>query len=403
MVEAAVRRLRSGKDFPPAMSYFHDLAARILRPPLIEDARSKGRKVIGFYCAMVSQELIAAFGAVPIRLCSGLPVGGHTGFPRDCCPVVTSSCALLGHENGSRLYELDAVIVPRVCDWKSQFAEVIAQRIPTLALQVPFNKREAHAHGERLRNISLLIGFLEEITGNRLSRKSLLQSVRAYQRANFATRRLVDLMLGDSPPLRGSDLLLAMNVSFFDDIGSWAEAVMRLVAQGRRAAATHGDIPRNSPRILLTGAPIIWPNWKVPEIIEEAGGLIVAEELCSGSRVFYDPVKIDEPTSEDMLRGIAERYSLACTCPCFVPNDDRVYRNVSLARRYRVNGVIYHNLRTCYLYQAEATALRQKFQELGVPLLEIETEYSPEDREQLAVRIEPFIEMVREGGKESSL
>jgi benzoyl-CoA reductase/2-hydroxyglutaryl-CoA dehydratase subunit BcrC/BadD/HgdB len=134
-------------------------------------------------------------------------------------------------------------------------------------------------------------------------------------------------------------------------------------------------------------------------VLEESGGSIVTEELCSGVRVFYDPVRIDEPTLDDMLQALAERYSLACTCPCFVPNEDRVYRNVSLARRYDVDGVIYHNLRTCYLYQSEASVLRSAFQELGIPFLEVETDSSREEREQLAVRVEPFIEMLRQKGR----
>jgi len=202
-------------------------------------------------------------------------------------------------------------------------------------------------------------------------------------------------MLADHPAIRGSDLLLAMNVSFFDDVVSWTDAVTRLVAEAERGRQKDREPPANAPRLLLTGAPVIWPNWKVPEIIEEAGGLIVAEELCSGARIFYDPVRIDEPETHDLLRALAERYSLASTCPCFVPNDDRIYRNISLARRYRVDGVIYHNLRSCYLYRMEAETLSSKFRELNIPLLEIETDYSPEDKEQLTVRVEAFIEMLR--------
>ncbi|NQT82151.1 2-hydroxyacyl-CoA dehydratase [bacterium] len=394
-VEAAVERLRSGKEPLPAMGYFHDLAGKILRPPLLEKAKKEGRKVIGFYCAIVPQELIAAFDAVPIRLCSGLPASGHHGLPRDCCPVVTSSCAFLGSEGTSLLPDVDAVIVPAVCDWKSQFAEVISPHLPTFKLQVPPNKREASAHHERLRSLSLLTRFLEELTGRQFSRQKLLRSIKTYQKANYATRRLADSMLEEHSPIRGSDLLLAMNVSFFDDILSWTNAVMRLLAEVAERRPANHIASKPATRLLLTGAPIIWPNWKVPEIIEEEGGVIAAEELCSGARIFYDPVKIDEPTTDDMLRALAERYSLACTCPCFVPNDDRLFRNISLARRYRVDGVIYHNLRTCYLYHAEARIFRRKFRELAIPFLEIETDYSLEDHEQLAVRIEPFIEMLR--------
>ncbi len=345
---------------------------------------------------MVPQELIAAHGAVPIRLCGGFPVSEHPALPRDCCSLVTSSYGFLDNENGYALADLDAVILPLVCDWKSRFAELLSPHLPTLTLPVPLDKRESPAHKERLRNLSLIVRFLEEATGNTLSRKNLMQSIKTYQRANYATRRLMDCFLADQPTIRGSDLLLAMNLSFYDDIVSWTDAVFQLATEAESTQQEASPREKKTPRLLLTGAPIIWPNWKLPEIVEKAGGAIVAEELCSGTRVFYDPVKIDEPTMHDMLRALADRYSLACTCPCFVPNDDRIHHNVSLAQRYRVDGVIYHNLRGCYLYHMEVEAIAKKFKELNIPLLQIETDYSPEDTEQLTVRIESFLEMLRD-------
>jgi benzoyl-CoA reductase/2-hydroxyglutaryl-CoA dehydratase subunit BcrC/BadD/HgdB len=377
------------------MRYFHHLAARILQPPVLEKARTDGRKLVGFYCVMVPQELIAAHGALAIRLCGGFPVSEHSALPRDCCSLVTSSHGFLDNQNGFALADLDAVILPLVCDWKSRFAEALSPHLPILTLPVPFNKRESPAQKERLRTLSLMIRFLEEATGNTLSRKNLFQSIKTYQRANYATRRLMDCFLADQPAIRGSDLLLAMNLSFYDDITSWTDAVMQLATEAESVKQQGPQEEKKLLRLLLTGAPIIWPNWKLPEIIEEAGGSIVAEELCSGTRVFYDPVKLDEPTMRDMLRALADRYSLACTCPCFVPNDDRIHRNVSLAQRYCVDGVIYHNLRGCYLYHMESEAIAKKFKELNLPLLQIETDYSPEDTEQLTVRIEAFLEMLR--------
>jgi benzoyl-CoA reductase/2-hydroxyglutaryl-CoA dehydratase subunit BcrC/BadD/HgdB len=397
-VAAAAEKLAPHSQHLTSLNYFCDLASQILHPPALKKARDEGRKVIGYYCAMVPLELIAAFDAVPVRLCAGLPEDRPHGLPRDCCPVVRSSCGLVGIGKASLWSEIEAVIVPSVCDWKTQFAEIIAGHFPTLTLPIAFKKREASARRERLENVSKLLQFLAEVTGQEFSRDRLFRSIQTYQKANYATRQLADLMLSDCPPFRGSDLLLVMNVSFYDDISSWTEAAMRLVADAEKGEGIGADCSKRSPRILLTGAPIIWPNWKLPEIIEDAGATIVAEELCSGARVFYDPVRIDERTTDDMLQAIAERYSLACTCPCFVPNDDRVYRNVALARRYRVDGVIYHNLRTCYLYHMECGILRKRFQELETPFLEIETDHSLEDREQVAVRVEPFVEMLRRKG-----
>ena len=397
-LDKALERLRQRPSPFASLDYFYRRAGQILRPPLVTKARAEGRKVIGYYCALVPLEVIASFDAAPLRLCSGLPVMSRHGLPRDCCPLVSSSTESVNGREEISSPAIDAVVVPTVCDWKSHFAETLSGHVPTLTFQVSAKKREPSARRERLRSLTGLVHFMEHVTGRKLPRRDLWQAIRMYQRGSHATRKLSELMRADPPPLPGSDLLLVMNVSFFDDIASWTDAVLQLVAEASHLKAPREVSARGVPRLLLTGAPIIWPNWNVPEVLEESGGSIVAEELCSGARVFYDPVRIDEPTLDDMLQAIAERYSLACTCPCFVPNEDRVHRNLSLVRRFAVDGVIYHNLRTCYLYQSEASVLRSAFQELGIPFLEIETDSSHEEREQLAVRIEPFIEMLRKKG-----
>jgi benzoyl-CoA reductase/2-hydroxyglutaryl-CoA dehydratase subunit BcrC/BadD/HgdB len=398
-VDKAIERLRQRSSPLASLEYFCRRAEEILRPPLVTKARAEGRKVIGYYCALVPAEIIASFDAVPLRLCSGLPVMSRHGLPRDCCPLVSSSTEFINGREEISSPAIDAVVVPTVCDWKSHFAETLSDCLPTLAFQVPMKKREPSARRERLCSLTRLVHFMEHVTGRKLSRRDLWQAIRMYQRASHATRKLSELMRADPPPLPGSALLLVMNVSFFDDIASWTDAVLQLVGEESHLKAPREVSAKRAPRLLLTGAPIIWPNWNVLDVLEESGGSIVTEELCSGVRVFYDPVRIDEPTLDDMLQALAERYSLACTCPCFVPNEDRVYRNVSLARRYDVDGVIYHNLRTCYLYQSEASVLRSAFQELGIPFLEVETDSSREEREQLAVRVEPFIEMLRQKGR----
>ena len=47
---------------------------------------------------------------------------------------------------------------------------------------------------------------------------------------------------------------------------------------------------RQAPRLLLTGSPPIFPNLKVPILVEQAGGIIVADEVCSSNRLLYDTV-----------------------------------------------------------------------------------------------------------------
>lgn len=150
----------------------------------------------------------------------------------------------------------------------------------------------------------------------------------------------------------------------------------------------------NAPRILLTGSPIIWPNYKILDIAEDSGLNIVIDQLCSGTEYLYEPVEVDEHTHEDMLSAIAERYLLPSVCPVFLTADDRNDRILEMVEQFKVEGVLYHILRLCQLFDIESEGIRYALEEKEIPMLKISTEYSHEDVEQLRTRIEAFREML---------
>jgi benzoyl-CoA reductase/2-hydroxyglutaryl-CoA dehydratase subunit BcrC/BadD/HgdB len=139
----------------------------------------------------------------------------------------------------------------------------------------------------------------------------------------------------------------------------------------------------------------MWPNFKIPQLVEESGGVIVADELCSGTRWLYDPIGVDEWVWDDMLKAVAERYLQPSVCPCFTPNDPRVGRIQQMIEDFRVEGVVYHVLRGCHIYNVESTRIKAAAEDMGVPMLIVETEYSQEDTEQLRTRVEAFLMLVR--------
>ena len=57
-------------------------------------------------------------------------------------------------------------------------------------------------------------------------------------------------------------------------------------------------------------------------------------------------------------------------------------------------GVVYHVLKGCVVYDFEVGRVEAMCKELGVAMVRIETDYSPEDVEQLRTRIEAFVEML---------
>jgi benzoyl-CoA reductase/2-hydroxyglutaryl-CoA dehydratase subunit BcrC/BadD/HgdB len=149
------------------------------------------------------------------------------------------------------------------------------------------------------------------------------------------------------------------------------------------------------PRLLVTGSPIIFPNIKIPLLIEEMGGLLVADETCMGERALYDPPVVLDRSFDGMMRALANRCIRPCTCPTFVDNSQRVYRLKQMIRDHKVQGVIYHVLRGCLVYDYEYQIFEEELEKMGIPVIRVESDYNEEDVEQLRIRIEAFIELIK--------
>ncbi len=151
----------------------------------------------------------------------------------------------------------------------------------------------------------------------------------------------------------------------------------------------------DAARVVLAGSPVIWPNWKVPLLIEESGGLIIGDELCSGTRAMHDPVVVEEWTMEGMLQALADRYLMPCTCPSFSPNLEREENLMRRVGELRAEGVVFHVLRGCHLNSLDATKAERVLRRSRLPMLKIESEYDEGDLEQVRTRVEAFVEMIK--------
>lgn len=88
------------------------------------------------------------------------------------------------------------------------------------------------------------------------------------------------------------------------------------------------------------------PNWKLFNLIEKAGGVVVGEESCTGSRYYKDLVDESGETVDEMLDAIAERY-FKINCAVFTPNDQRMKDIVQMAKDLHADGIVDVALQFC--------------------------------------------------------
>jgi benzoyl-CoA reductase/2-hydroxyglutaryl-CoA dehydratase subunit BcrC/BadD/HgdB len=377
-----------------SLDYFYEVYKELYgnRTKELENAKQNGKKIIGVFCNFVPLELILAADAVPIRLASGFQetiLQAEEILPRNFCPLIKSSYGF-SLMNSPHFELADVIIIPTTCDGKKKLGEILAERKPTWVIEVPHTSETPQARQLWLTEIQLLKKQLEKLTGNKITAKKLRAAIELVNRKRAVSRRLFEQRKKTPPPIWGRDAMLVTNLSLYDDIPRWTQRAEALCDELEKHKPVC-DI--SMPRIMITGSPTVFPTWKIPILIEESGGVIVIDDVCTGSKELWDPIETANWTMNDMLIAIADKY-LMNTCACFTPNLVRVDRILQFVNDFKVDGTIYHILQACHIYGMEEQRIEKALDRVNIPVLSIETDYSQEDVEQIRTRVEAFIEMV---------
>ena len=376
------------------MDYFYKAATELYtgRARELKAAKAEGKKIIGVFCNFVPEELVYAAGAIPVRLSAGLQeaiLPSEEILPRNFCPLIKSALGF-ALEKSPHFELTDVIIVPTTCDGKKKLSEILGEMKTTWSLEVPHTIETPQARELWLTELGLLKTQLEKLTGNKITKKALKREINLHNRKRAATRRFYEIRKRIPPAIWGRDALLITNLSFYDDAERWTWNLERLCRELEKRPPVCDS---SSPRILLTGCPVVFPVWKIPILIEESNGIVVSDDVCMGSKGLWDPVEVPHWTMGEMLIGLADRY-LMNTCACFTPNLARMDRLMQFIDDFKVDGVLYHTLQACHVYGMEIPRTEKALKAMNISLLKIETDYSQEDVEQIRTRLEAFIEMI---------
>ncbi len=337
------------------------------------------RKTIGTLCVMVPAELIYAAGAMPVRLCSGSYTAyaiGDDYIPRDACPLVK---AVMGFGKIKALPVFDQcslLVAPVTCDCKKKLAGVIGSVKNTVPLHIPPLKKEDADTEVFLRELYRLVPILEKETGRQITPQSLAEGIRTVGEAQYEMSEFLKYRKHAPALLHGTQVMAIMNAYAYMPANVWAGQMHKLNLELKARLSQEHFISR-------------------PNLIEEMGGILAADETCMGERGLYDPVSVIDTSFDGMMRALASRYTKPCTCPVFVDNSQRVYRIKQMIKEHRIQGVVYHVLRGCLVYDYEYQIIEDELGKLDIPIIRVESDYNEEDVEQLRIRIEAFIELIK--------
>lgn len=388
----------SQENRPEAMDYYNFVIAEIhgVRPQELIKAQEEGKKVFGTFCVYVPDELIFAANAIATGLCGGSQFwvpGGEKVLPTNTCPLIKASVGARLDRTCPFFRIADMYIGETTCDGKKKAWEILGEDVPVHVMDLPQMKREKDikAWAEEIKELKKVI---EEFTGNKVTEESLSESIKLINNKRKALSRLYECRKADKVPISGRDALVISQIAFYDDPARFTQMTNKLCDElEQRIKDGISVVKEGTKRILLTGTPLAVPNWKLHNIIETSGAVVVCEEMCTGTRYFENLVDETKTTVDEQIDALANRY-MGINCACFTPNTGRIDDIIRLAKEYKVDGVIDVNLKFCSLYDVEGYTVERALKEACIPVMGIETDYTDNDAEQLRTRIGAFIEMI---------
>jgi benzoyl-CoA reductase/2-hydroxyglutaryl-CoA dehydratase subunit BcrC/BadD/HgdB len=366
------------------------------RPSQLLEAKNKGVKIIGYFPGnYVPEELIYASGAVPLCLINGgdsRPAEmALSVVPQVICPFARAQIGerLLGENPYYSM--IDMLVAPITCQHLKKVAEVWEYNgdLEIFKLGIPhqyYNDFEIEYFTDRLK---VLKDRLQAFTGNEITDGKIGEAIELYNKIRELLKN-ISLLRCTSPSLLSTlDFVKLNHASLYADpafMVDFLDSVYRGLKEKQQVTKS------DTPRILLIGPNIGYGDYKILELVEEAGGDIVIEEICEGIRYYWNQIE----SKGDLLESLARGY-LVDRVPCAFmrySTGKRLDFALKLIKDFGVSGVIWYELVCCETYDAESYFFSQKMGERNIPMLILESDYSTANTGQLKTRIEAFIEIL---------
>jgi predicted CoA-substrate-specific enzyme activase len=347
---------------------------------------------VGYLCAYTPVELVAASGARHARLFrAGDPATVSRGELHTQSVFCDFSKSCLGEvaEGGPLAEVLDKVYAFHTCASMKRVGEVMGEFVPTELLTLPKLRDQAASRRLFREELGAMREDLEALTGRAIDDAALRAQIEAYGRARGLLVDLSALRRRPHPPLTGHEYLELVRGFYHLPPDALEVAYRPLLAQLALQPEPAAPPPL---RLMVSGSIMGEGDRRILDIVEgELGARVVVEDHCAGVRPF-----LQAPSAAgDPLQALADGYLDQAPCARMKPLDEAIAFSGRLAREYQVDAVLFVYLKFCACYGVSKGAFLDHYASLGIPVLDLSSDYSQSDHGQLKTRLEAFLEVLR--------
>ena len=193
----------------------------------------------------------------------------------------------------------------------------------------------------------------------------------------------------ERPPIAGRDFVRLIHSSFYSD-----RITLKKALESIRDEIKVKTVPTmKRPRMLLTGSTLAVGDYKVIDLLEEAGASVVIEEFCEGLTDYWQTVDTDS----DLIYALATNYFTNRIPGAFFRGaaKERFDFLLKLAKDFKVDGIVWYSLMYRETYDIEGYLFHEVTSKLGLPMLKVVSNYDASETGAIRTRIETFIETIK--------
>ncbi len=348
----------------------------------------RGQPAIGWFCSYTPREILVAAGLHPYRI---LPEPGRamtradSYIDRNFCPYVRT-CLGEALEGGYKF--LDGLVVVNSCDPMRRLYDVWRYNIEgdfVYLLDLPrINSADAVAYYREC--LQKFIAEIETHFKVKLTDAALADAISSLNVSRALLRELYRVNRDKGMPLSAAEVRTVVRAGTVLPVEAFNGLLGRLLDELGSYVADY----REGPRILITGS--VMDNPQILDLIEQCGARVVGDDLCTGTRQFWDTVE----RASDPLTDLSRHYLGRTPCPRMKDAPKRFDHVLRMVDEFQVDGVIFYTLKFCDPFLFDVPLLKARLVERGLSTLVLEGDYTPGTLGRVRTRIEAFIEMLRE-------
>jgi len=358
-------------------------------PSIKEWARNSGKKIIGSTIADVPEEIIYAFGFLPVAILgTNKPLKKAPSLlPDNACSLARSNLELALSYEGNLF---DGFVLPQVCDTTQHLSDIWRINFPGKYVESFLAPRQIDRPSAKhwvKEEIERLILSLGQWSGKTISDEALSKSIAIHNENKALLGELYEIKKKHPGTITNAEFFSLLKLSEQVDKAE-LNISMKAIKDNLRIREEKG----------YTGVILVGITCDPPEIFEIFDELrlnVIGDTLVTGTRYLQGIVALSDGNP---IAALVDRHFKR---GFYSPIHDNVYKNLEEIRSlYKVTmaeAIIYIHIEFCESQEFDLPDLKRMIKTEGIPIHILNTEYQTTSLSHVRTRLQAFIESLKGG------